>query len=111
MRILGVGADHPALVKARGCLHKLGGATGIPAWGKFWLSILNVYDWDGNHPVPPELWQVILCAYIELYSSITTGSFLSGCLSTPIGGGSTPAQYTCPCPISTEYVTKWRRTT
>lgn len=56
MRILGVGADHPALVKARGCLHKLGGATGIPAWGKFWLSILNVYDWEGNHPVPPELW-------------------------------------------------------
>ena len=56
MRILGVGADHPALVKARACLHKLGGATGIPSWGKFWLSILNVYDWDGNYPIPPELW-------------------------------------------------------
>ncbi len=56
MRILGVNAEHPTLVKARGCLHKLGGAAGIPAWGKFWLSILNVYDWEGNNPVPPELW-------------------------------------------------------
>ncbi|KAI0675601.1 lanosterol synthase [Trametes maxima] len=56
MRILGVKADHPVAVKARGCLHKLGGATGAPSWGKFWLSILNVYDWEGNHPVPSELW-------------------------------------------------------
>lgn len=56
MRILGVKADHPVAVKARGCLHKLGGATGVPSWGKFWLSILNVYDWDGNHPIPSELW-------------------------------------------------------
>jgi lanosterol synthase len=59
MRILGVSADHPVLVKARACLHKLGGATGIPAWGKFWLSILNVYEWDGNHPITPELWWVV----------------------------------------------------
>ncbi|KAI0924004.1 hypothetical protein AcW1_006791 [Taiwanofungus camphoratus] len=56
MRILGVSADHPALVKARAVLHKLGGATGVPAWGKFWLSVLNVYDWEGNNPVTPELW-------------------------------------------------------
>ncbi|KAH9851875.1 lanosterol synthase [Lenzites betulinus] len=56
MRILGVKVDHPVAVKARGCLHKLGGATGVPSWGKFWLSILNVYDWDGNHPVPSEFW-------------------------------------------------------
>ncbi|TDL23680.1 terpene synthase [Rickenella mellea] len=56
MRLLGVHADHPALVKARATLHKLGGATGIPSWGKFWLSILNVYDWDGNNCIPAELW-------------------------------------------------------
>nr|APO20484.1 lanosterol synthase [Ganoderma lucidum] len=55
-RILGLKADHPVAVKARACLHKLGGAVGIPSWGKFWLSILNVYDWEGNHPIPSELW-------------------------------------------------------
>lgn len=33
-----------------------GGATGIPSWGKAWLSILNVYEWDGMNAIPPELW-------------------------------------------------------
>ncbi|KAJ7695093.1 terpenoid cyclases/protein prenyltransferase alpha-alpha toroid [Mycena rosella] len=56
LRLLGMDANHPVCVKARGTLHGLGGATAIPAWGKFWLSLLNVYDWDGNNPVPPELW-------------------------------------------------------
>ncbi|KAI6112730.1 terpenoid cyclases/protein prenyltransferase alpha-alpha toroid [Pisolithus sp. B1] len=56
LRILGVHADHPVAVKARECLHKLGGATGSPAWGKFWLALLNVYDWEGVNPIPPELW-------------------------------------------------------
>ncbi|KAH7890717.1 terpenoid cyclases/protein prenyltransferase alpha-alpha toroid [Phlebopus sp. FC_14] len=56
MRILGIHVDHPAAVKARATLHKLGGATSVPAWGKFWLAVLNVYDWEGVNPIPPELW-------------------------------------------------------
>jgi lanosterol synthase len=53
---LGVAADEPFMIKARNTLWKLGGATGVPSWGKFWLSVLNVYDWEGTHPIPPELW-------------------------------------------------------
>lgn len=72
LRILGMHVDHPVAVKARSCLHKLGmllptlpvvwfivfkgGATGSPAWGKFWLAVLGVYDWEGLNPIPPELW-------------------------------------------------------
>ncbi|KAF7308670.1 Terpene cyclase/mutase family member [Mycena chlorophos] len=72
IRLLGMEADHPVCTKARATLHRLGklclsiptcvlicssgGATAIPSWGKFWLSLLNVYDWEGNNPVPPELW-------------------------------------------------------
>lgn len=56
LRLLGVPADDPVCVKARDTLWNLGGATLNPAWGKFWLSILNVYDWNGNCPIPPELW-------------------------------------------------------
>ncbi|KAF9786352.1 lanosterol synthase [Thelephora terrestris] len=56
IRILGMSADHPVAVKARGCLHGLGSALAAPAWGKFWLSVLGVYEWEGNNPVPPELW-------------------------------------------------------
>lgn len=36
----------------------LGGATGAPAWGKFYLAALGVYEWEGMNPVPPELWYV-----------------------------------------------------
>ncbi|KAF9181135.1 Lanosterol synthase (Oxidosqualene--lanosterol cyclase) [Haplosporangium sp. Z 767] len=56
LRLLGVDAEHPVCIKARGTLHKLGGATGSPSWGKFWMAALGVYDWEGMNPVPPELW-------------------------------------------------------
>ncbi|KAJ1034980.1 hypothetical protein NDA18_000585 [Ustilago nuda] len=56
LRLIGVSVDHPMMVKARGTLHKLGGATGIPSWGKLWLAILNCYEWEGMNPIPPELW-------------------------------------------------------
>lgn len=34
----------------------IGGAAGIPSWGKFWLAILNVYSWDGMNTLLPEMW-------------------------------------------------------
>uniref|UniRef100_A0A0W0F7V9 Terpene cyclase/mutase family member n=1 Tax=Moniliophthora roreri TaxID=221103 RepID=A0A0W0F7V9_MONRR len=48
LRILGLPAEHPTCIKARELLHRLGGATGVPVWGKFWLSLLNAYDWEGG---------------------------------------------------------------
>ena len=56
LRIVGVPPDHPMMVQARTTLWRLGGATGLPSWGKLWLALLNVYDWEGVHPIPPELW-------------------------------------------------------
>ncbi|RIB00665.1 lanosterol synthase [Gigaspora rosea] len=56
LRILGLDPDHPVMVKSRATLHKFGGAIGVPSWGKFWLASLNVYDWEGLNPIPPELW-------------------------------------------------------
>jgi lanosterol synthase len=56
LRLVGVEADHPVMVKARATLHKLGGATHGPHWAKFWLSVLGVANWDIVNPVPPELW-------------------------------------------------------
>jgi lanosterol synthase len=77
LRLLGVPAEHPVIIQARSTLHRLGehddsqlksdvlrlqlflgGAAASASWGKFWLSVLNVYDWEGNHPIPPELWYV-----------------------------------------------------
>ncbi|KAL4892017.1 terpenoid cyclases/protein prenyltransferase alpha-alpha toroid [Aspergillus ambiguus] len=56
LRILGVEASHPLARNARERLHALGGPTGIPQWGKIWLSLLNLYDWHGVNPIPPEFW-------------------------------------------------------
>ncbi|KAI9802321.1 MAG: Lanosterol synthase (Oxidosqualene--lanosterol cyclase) [Piccolia ochrophora] len=56
MRLLGTSADDPRMIKARGMLHKLGGATHGPHWAKFWMSVLGVCEWDAVNPVPPELW-------------------------------------------------------
>ncbi|KAF9048266.1 terpene synthase [Hymenopellis radicata] len=57
LRILGVDREHPVCVKARGIMHKLGmWRYRVSRMGKFWLAILNVYEWEGLNPVPPELW-------------------------------------------------------
>ncbi|CAI5777094.1 lanosterol synthase-like [Podarcis lilfordi] len=56
MRILGLGPDHPDVVRARINLHKKGGALGIPNLGKVWLAIMNLYSWEGMNSPFPELW-------------------------------------------------------
>ncbi|KAI5963790.1 ERG7 [Candida pseudojiufengensis] len=56
LRLLGLPKDHPVILKAKKTLHKLGGALKNPHWGKAWLSVLNLYEWDGVNPAPPELW-------------------------------------------------------
>jgi len=56
LRLLGVDADEPRMIKARATLHKMGGAKLGPHWAKFWLSVLGVCDWDIVNPCPPELW-------------------------------------------------------
>ncbi|RDD36321.1 Lanosterol synthase [Trichoplax sp. H2] len=56
MRLLGADKDDPVMTRARRFLHSQGGAVGIPSWGKFWLSVLNVYEWDGMHSLLPEMW-------------------------------------------------------
>jgi lanosterol synthase len=80
LRILGVDADHAMMIKARATIHKhgarehtprgllfsvscAGGTTHIPSWGKFWLSCLGVYEWEGLNPIPPEL----LCAVRSVF--------------------------------------------
>lgn len=58
MRILGVPRGDPRMIRAREWMESRGGAVSVPAWGKFWLSTLGVYDWEGINPIPPELWSL-----------------------------------------------------
>ncbi|KAL0337171.1 UNVERIFIED_CONTAM: Cycloartenol Synthase [Sesamum calycinum] len=60
LRLLGEGADSGdgAMHKARTWILEHGGASYTPSWGKIWLSVLGVYEWEGCNPLPPELWLV-----------------------------------------------------
>ncbi|BBA34535.1 squalene cyclase [Methylocaldum marinum] len=56
LRLLGVPAGSPMLVMARRWLHTHpDGVKGIPTWGKFWLAMLDLYDYEGLNAIPPEL--------------------------------------------------------
>jgi len=56
LRILGVPASEPRLARAKAFMHKCGGAQATPSWGKFWLCVLGVYEWEGVNSLFPELW-------------------------------------------------------
>jgi lanosterol synthase len=56
LRLLGESADAPMLARASGWLRaQPGGVKGIPTWGKFWLAMLGLYEYEGLNSVPPEL--------------------------------------------------------
>ena len=56
LRILGLSANHQVVEKARTWIKQNGGATAVPLWGKFYLALLGVYEWDGINSLLPELW-------------------------------------------------------
>ncbi len=55
-RLLGVEAGAPLIAEAQTFLRAEGGALGIPSWGKLWLALVGLYEWEGVNPVVPELW-------------------------------------------------------
>jgi squalene/oxidosqualene cyclase-like protein len=55
-RLLGEPAGSSWLARARGWLDAHGGPASSASWGKYFLALLNLYDYRGLNPVPPELW-------------------------------------------------------
>ena len=56
-RLLGVARDNELIARA-GEFIRTEGVLSIPSWGKFWLAILNLYQWRGLNAVLPELWKL-----------------------------------------------------
>lgn len=65
LRLLGVGLDgtdetsfenHDCVTRAKSWIASRGGAVNAPSWGKFYLCVLGVYEWEGLNPIPPEAW-------------------------------------------------------
>lgn len=65
-RLLEVERDDPLIKPARDFLHREG-VLNIPSWGKFWLALLNLYDWRGLNAILPELW--LLPRWLPLHPS------------------------------------------
>ncbi|CAI0414616.1 unnamed protein product [Linum tenue] len=61
LRLLGEGpegGEDKAVSRGRKWILSHGGLVGIPSWGKFWVSVLGLYEWSGCNPFPPEFWLV-----------------------------------------------------
>ncbi|MCC6808019.1 MAG: terpene cyclase/mutase family protein [Deltaproteobacteria bacterium] len=57
LRLLGVAKTAPSAKRAREWIRKQPGAVlGAASWGKFWLCVLGLYEYEGINPVLPELW-------------------------------------------------------
>nr|XP_027072122.1 lupeol synthase-like [Coffea arabica] len=59
LRLLGEGpedGEEKATARARKWILDRGGAVAISSRGKFFLSLLGVYEWEGCNPIPPEIW-------------------------------------------------------
>lgn len=54
-RMSGLDASDPLLAGARKFFEREDTLT-IPSWGKVWLSIAGLYQWEGVNAVPPEAW-------------------------------------------------------
>jgi squalene/oxidosqualene cyclase-like protein len=57
LRLMGEANNDPAIEKARKWIHTNGGANYIPSWGKFYLCVLGVYEWEGYNSILPEIWK------------------------------------------------------
>ncbi|MED6223392.1 Lupeol synthase, partial [Stylosanthes scabra] len=59
LRILGEGpedGEDMAMARARKWILDHGSLLAIPSWGKFWVTVLGVYEWSGCNPIAPEFW-------------------------------------------------------
>jgi squalene/oxidosqualene cyclase-like protein len=56
LRLSDVPKGDAMLVSARAFIHRHGGPLAAAPWGKFLLALLNLYDYRGLNPVPPESW-------------------------------------------------------
>ena len=56
LRLLDLGSEDELTAVARTWLHQQpGGVAAIPTWGKFWLTLIDLYGADGVGALPPEL--------------------------------------------------------
>ncbi len=56
LRLLGEPPSARHMLRASVWIKEHGGAVTIPSWGKFYMSLLGLYEWRGNNSLFPEMW-------------------------------------------------------
>jgi squalene/oxidosqualene cyclase-like protein len=56
LRLLGVSPDDVRAARMRHWIRSHGSPLGAASWGKLVLALLSLYDYEGLHPILPELW-------------------------------------------------------
>jgi lanosterol synthase len=98
LRLLGLSPDDALVAPAREWLRaQPGGVPAIPSWGKLWLALIDLYDYRGINPCPPELFLLpewlpfhpsrYYChtRYIYLALACLYGARVRGCLGPIVG--------------------------
>lgn len=67
LKLAGLDAEHPEMVKARKAIMARGGVTACNTFTKIYLCIFGQYDWDGAPVVPPEIVLLPKWSYFNLY--------------------------------------------
>jgi squalene-hopene/tetraprenyl-beta-curcumene cyclase len=55
LKLAGISAEHPAMVKARKKILEMGGVTEVNTFTKIYLCFFGQYDYDGVPAIPPEI--------------------------------------------------------
>ncbi|MBW4417595.1 MAG: squalene--hopene cyclase [Myxacorys californica WJT36-NPBG1] len=77
MRLLGIPASDPALLKAKAFILSRGGVTQTRIFTKFHLALIGCYDWRGLPSIPP--WIMLLPSLkVELPNPFGSEPFFSG---------------------------------
>ena len=50
--------EHDTARRASLWIKERGGAASVPSWGKVWLAVLGLYEYQGINAVPPEMWMI-----------------------------------------------------
>ena len=67
LRLLGVSKDDENASHCLSWIEKNGGPKGCASWGKFFLCLLGLYEYQGIHPIQPELW--LLPKWVPIHPS------------------------------------------
>ncbi|MCX5721515.1 MAG: squalene--hopene cyclase [Nitrospirae bacterium] len=68
LKLSGIPADEPYMLRARDCIHAKGGVVSANVFTKITLALFEQYDWEGLPSMPPEIMLLPKRFYFSIYA-------------------------------------------